>query len=151
MRFAASVFDTLSSLISPPNYVPVMPQSEYPDNDDDIELRLLTASDSPRASDRQGPRSRPGTRAASALQVLSLAPDFKTVKLLTFVQWLKRCMPSALVKRQECGPRRIVIGNPNSSFARNVTRNQKYSRHHAPPCCCCCNDASCVALSQYQT
>jgi hypothetical protein len=78
MRFAASVFDTLSSLISPPNYAP-MPQSEYPDNDDDIELRPLTASDSPRASDRLGPRSRPGTRAASALQVLSLAPNFKNL------------------------------------------------------------------------
>jgi hypothetical protein len=35
-------------------------------------------------------------------------------------------MPSAFVKRKEISPRNIIIGEPDASFARNVTRNQKY-------------------------
>ena len=45
MRFAASVLDSLSSLLPPPNY---MPMRQLPDNDEDVELRLLTADGSPK-------------------------------------------------------------------------------------------------------
>ncbi len=66
MRFAASLFDTLSQFISPPNY---MPMRQNPDNDDDIELRPLTSDDSPRASNRTASRGSPfRPRDAGAVQ-----------------------------------------------------------------------------------
>lgn len=35
-------------------------------------------------------------------------------------------MPSAFAKRDESSARSIIVGAPDASFARNVTRNQKY-------------------------
>jgi phospholipid-translocating ATPase len=35
-------------------------------------------------------------------------------------------MPSAFVKRKETKARNVIVGKPDASFARNVTRNQKY-------------------------
>ena len=113
MRIAASVVDTLTSLIAPSPYLPMR---QHADNDDDgLELRPLTAEGSPRASKRPWFRGSPGR-----------PRDAGVVQRRTLLQWLQQAMPSAFVKRKEAGPRHILIGAPNASFARNVTRNQKY-------------------------
>ena len=132
MRFAASLFDTLSQFISPPNY---MPMRQNPDNDDDIELRPLTSDDSPRASNRTASRGSPfRPRDAGAVQrrtVLQVPPTSATNRNAAepsdhLLQWLQQSIPSAFAKNKESGPRSIVVGKPDASFARNVTRNQKY-------------------------
>ncbi len=150
MRLAASVFDTASSLISSSPY---MPMSQHPDNDDDIELLPLTSRESPRASSRTGARGSPGrprdaapAQRRSLLQVPSLTTIAQPQSSSISLQWLKQCLPFAFVKRQEASARHVVLGAPNPTFARNVTRNQKYAPPHfsrlispalfIPPCIC---------------
>ena len=127
MRFAASVLDSLSSLLPPPNY---MPMRQLPDNDEDVELRLLTADGSPRASNRSSsgrPRDAGAAPRRSLMQVPSLTPTTEPPTTShDFLQWLQHCVPSAFVKRKETSARSIIVGKPDAAFARNVTRNQKY-------------------------
>ena len=157
MRFAASLFDTLSQFISPPNY---MPMRQNPDNDDDIELRPLTSDDSPRASNRTASRGSPfRPRDAGAVQrrtVLQVPPTSATNLNAAeptdhLLQWLQQSIPSAFAKNKESGPRSIVVGKPDASFARNVTRNQKYPATAPPPRCVAVSLCRCsMSLTRYQ-
>ncbi len=142
MRLAATLFDTLSQFIAPTNY---MPMRQHPDNDDDIELRPLTSDGSPRASSRTASRGSPFrprdagvVQRRTVLQVPPLPPPPPLPQTAIepsdhLLQWLQQSIPSAFVKRKESGPRSIVIGQPDASFARNVTRNQKCSAIAPPP------------------
>ena len=110
MRFTASLFDTLTSIFAPSHYIPMRQHADH--DDDTCELQPLTDDDSPRASNRL---SFPG-RSRDAV----VAPR------RTLLQWLRHNIPSVFIKRKEAGSRHVIVGKPNPSFARNVTRNQKY-------------------------
>ena len=67
------------------------------------------------------------------------------------LQWLQQSIPSAFAKNKESGPRSIVVGKPDASFARNVTRNQKYPAIASPPRCVAVSLCRCsMSLTRYQ-
>ena len=67
------------------------------------------------------------------------------------LQWLQQSIPSAFAKNKESGPRSIVVGKPDASFARNVTRNQKYPATAPPPRCVTVSLCRCsISVTRYQ-